>query len=127
MESQKIINLLDDQDIESQAFATKKWYIINDQTGGPAYGPGDGNQSIKFNTKVIKSNLCDYSDAYILVTGNIRNKVAAPAEGDLKNIAFKTCAPFRKCIVNINDEFIEETEYIDIVSPMYRILYRIFR
>ena len=73
METQKIINLLGDNDIESQKFATNKWYLINDQTSGGGvnpYGLG-GIQSIKYDTKVIKSNLCDYSDAYILVTRNI--------------------------------------------------------
>ena len=74
MEIQKIINLLDSNDNESQKFATKRWYIINDQnTGNNAYGNGEDGTTIKFETKVIKPNLCDYSDAYILVTGNIQN------------------------------------------------------
>ena len=70
MESQKIINLLDSNDNESQKFATKRWYIIYDQsTGGEnPYGNGEDSTTIKFETKVIKPNLCDYSDAYILVT-----------------------------------------------------------
>ena len=68
MESQKIINLLNKNDIESPKFTTKKWYIINDQSNG-AYGDGTKkSDTIKFETKVIKPNLCDYSDAYILVT-----------------------------------------------------------
>ena len=124
MEAQKIINLLDDNDIELEKFATRKWYIINDQTGGGVdpYGPGDGNQTTKYDTKVIKSNLCDYSDAYILITGNIRNK-AAVASGNLaKNVAFKNCAPFTKCTVNINDEFVQMAEDVNIVSPMYNLL-----
>ena len=66
MESQKIINLLDSNDNE-------RWYIINDQnTGNSAYGNGKDGAKINFETKVIKSNLCDYSDGYILVTGNIQ-------------------------------------------------------
>ena len=79
-------------------------------------------QPIKFDTKVIKSNLCDYSDAYILVTGHINNKVVPIAGAVLRNIAFKNCAPFRSCGVNINDEFIEKAENIDIISPMYNLL-----
>ena len=67
METQKIVNLFYSSDIES----SKKWYIINDQNNGQ-YGEGNQNDStIKFETKIIKPNLCDYSDAYILVTGNI--------------------------------------------------------
>ena len=85
MESQKIINLLNNNDIESQKPTTKKWYIINDQNNGQ-YGEGNGNDStIKVETKVIKHNLCDYSDAYILVTGDI-----IVNEGDANtNVAFK--------------------------------------
>ena len=67
METQKIVNLFYSSDIES----SKKWYIINDQNNGQ-YGEGNQNDStIKFEAKIIKPNLCDYSDAYILVTGNI--------------------------------------------------------
>ena len=65
--------------------ATRKWCIINDQNNGQ-YGRGNENDAtIKFETKVIKPNLCDYSDAYILVTGDI--KVAAVAADT--NVAFK--------------------------------------
>ena len=104
MESQKIINLLDSNDNESQKFATKRWYIINDQnTGNNAYGNGEDGTTIKFETKAIKPNLCDYSDAYILVIGNIQNKPANSV------MAFKNCAPFRTCDVTI-------------VMPMYNLL-----
>ena len=68
--------------------------------------------TIKFETKVIKPNLCDYSDAYILVTGNIQNKPANSV------VAFKNCAPFRTCDVTINDEHFEKAEDLDIVMPM---------
>ena len=78
MESQKIVNLLKYPDNKSTRFATRKWYIINDQNNGQ-YGIGNENDSIiKFETKSIKPFLCDYSDAYILVTGDI--KVAGIAE-----------------------------------------------
>ena len=91
MKSQKIISLLDSNDNKSQKFATKRWYIINDQnTGNNAYGNGEDGTTIKFETKVIKPNLCDYS-AYILVTGNIQNKPANSV------VAFKNCVPFRTC------------------------------
>ena len=64
MESQKIINLLNSNDNESQKFATKRCYIINDQnTGDNAYGNGEDGTTIKFETKVIKPNLCDYYNA----------------------------------------------------------------
>ena len=117
MESQKIINLLDSNDNESQKFVTKRWYIINDQnTGNNAYGNGKDGTTIKYETKVIKPNLCDCSDAYILVTGNIQNKPANSV------VAFKNCAPFRTCDVTINDEHVEKAEDLEIVMPMYNLL-----
>ena len=72
METQKIVNLLNDSDNESSKFATRKWYVVNDQNNGQ-YGRGNENDStIKFETKGIKPNLCDYSDTYILVTGDVK-------------------------------------------------------
>ena len=98
METHKIAHLLGDVDNESPKFATRKWYIINDQSN-TGYGNGDENSAIvKFETKVIKSNLCDYSDAYILVTGDI-----TATGGDAgTRVAFKNYAPFTKCITHIN-------------------------
>ena len=117
MESQKIINLLDGNDNESQRFATKRWYIINDQnTGNNAYGNGEDGTTIKFETKVIKPNSCDYSDAYILVIGNIQNKPANSV------VAFKNCALFRTCDVTINNEHVEKAEDLDIVMSMHNLL-----
>ena len=89
METQKIANLLGDADTESSKFATRKWYIINDQNNTNC---GDGNEdstTTKFETKVIQSNFSDYSDAYILVTGDI----TATGGGDDTRVAFKNCAP----------------------------------
>ena len=117
MESQKIINLLDSSDNESQKFATKRWFIISDQNAGNnAYGNDEDGTTIKFETKVIKPNLCDYSDAYILVIGNIQNKRANSV------VAFENCGPFRTCDVTINDEHVEKAEDLDIVMPMYNLL-----
>ena len=85
MESRKIANVLNDPDNKSSKFATRKWYIIIDQNNGQ-YGRGNKNDStIKFETKVIKPNLCCDSDAYILVTGDIKiENIAADT-----NVAFK--------------------------------------
>ena len=117
MESQKIINLLGSNDNESQKFTTKRWYIINDQnTGNNAYGNGEDGTTIKFETEVTKPNLCDYSDAYILVIGNSPNKPANSA------VASKNCAPFRTRDVTINDEHVEKAEDLDVVMPMYNLL-----
>ena len=56
METQKIVNLLNGSENESSRFATRKWYVINDQNNGQ-YGRGNENDvTIKFDTKVIKPN-----------------------------------------------------------------------
>ena len=118
METQKIVNLLNDTDNESSKFATRKWYVINDQNNGE-YGKGSENDlSIKFETKVIKSSLCDYSDVYILVTEDIKVAVV----GADTNIAFKNCAPFTRCVTHINDEHIDTAENLDIIMPMYSLI-----
>ena len=118
METQKIINLLNNSDNESSKFATRKWYIINDQNNGQ-YGRGNENDStIKFETKVIKSYLCDYSDAYILVTGDI--KVTNVAANTI--VAFKNCAPFTRCVTHVNDEHFEAAKNLDIIMPMNNLI-----
>ena len=110
METQKIINLLNGSDNENSRFATKKWYIIDSESNGNY----SQNDEIKFLTRSIESSLCDYSDAYILVTGNI---VVVGADDNTK-VAFKNCAPFRKCRAEINETFIDEAEHINIAMSM---------
>ena len=117
METQKIINLLNNSDNESSKFTRRKWYVINDQNNGQ-HGRGKENDStIKFETKVIKPNLCDYSDAYILLTEDI--KIANVAENT--NVAFKNCAPFTRCVTHINDEHVETAEKLDIIMLLYNL------
>ena len=76
MENQNIINLLDKIDTDSKHFATKKWYIINDENNtnyGVNKDTGAGNpDTIKYDTRVLKPNLSYYAEAYILVNGSIR-------------------------------------------------------
>ena len=67
MEYQKIANLLNDESNKPSKFRTRNWVEINDDIRG-AYSP---NKQIRFKTAMLRSSLCDYSDAYILVRGNI--------------------------------------------------------
>ena len=118
METQNIGNLLGDADIESSKFPTRKWCVINDQNNTD-YGEGNENSTtIKFETKVIISSICDYSDTYILVTRNIT------ATGGAANdrVAFKNCAPFTKCITDINDEHVDNADNLDIIMPLYNLI-----
>ena len=122
MENQKIISLLDKIDIDSKHFATKKWYIINDENN-TNYGVNkdtgaDNPDTIKYDTRVLKPNLCDYAEAYILVDGTIR---AAAADANTR-LALKNCAPFTKCNLEINDEHVDTAENLDITVPMYNLI-----
>ena len=76
---------------------------------------------------MLRSNLCDYSDAYILVKGTITvNGVVNGAENDITRrnrlLILKNNAPFVSCITRINGELIEDADNLDIVMPMYNLL-----
>ena len=114
METEKIINLLNDSSSEESKFATKKWYVIESQTTKGKYKQGN---IIKFETETIKSSFCDYSDAFTLVTGNI----TVAADNNTK-IAFKNCAPFRTCTAKFNDVFADEANDIYIAMLMYNLI-----
>ena len=118
METQKIVNLLGDANNESSKFATRKWYVINDQNNTD-YGKGnEDNTIVKLETKVIKSNLCDYSDSYLLVTGDITE-----TGGDANiRVAFKNCALFKRCITHINAEHVHNADSFDIIMPIYNLI-----
>ena len=122
MENQKIINLIDKIDTDSKHFATKKWYIINDENNtnyGVNKDTGENNpDTIKCDTRVLKPNLCDYAEAYILVDGTIR---AAVADANTR-LALKKCAPFTKCNLEVNDEHVNTAENLDIVMLMYNLI-----
>ena len=122
MENQKIINLLDKIDTDSKHFATKKWYIINDENNtnyGVNKDTGAYNlDTIKYDTRVLKPNLCDYAEAYILIDGTIR---AAAAKVNTR-LALKNCAPFTKCNLENNDEHVDTAENLDITMPMYNLI-----
>ena len=119
MEYQKIANLIDDTSNRPYKFRTRNWVKINDESRG-AYNV---NSQIKIKTTMLKSSLCDYSDAYILVKGTIsvNNTVAADADAnnDDKKVIFNNCAPFTNCISEINDTQINNAKDIDIVMPMH--------
>ena len=122
MEYQKIANLLDNVSNQSSNFRTKNWVEINDESRG-MYTTGS---DIKFKTAMLRSSLCDYSDAYILAKGNISVNNTAAADVDANNtnkkVIFKNCAPFTKCISRINNTDIDNAQDIDIVMPMYNLI-----
>ena len=120
MEFQKIINLLgttsDNKDLP--IFVNKKWIEIYDQSE-KNYRP---NKEIWIKTSMIRSDLCDFSDAYIVVKGTITAEGDNNANKRNKNLACKNNAPFIKCISKINCIKINNTEDLDVVMPMYNLL-----
>ena len=121
MEYQKIANLIDDTTNQPSKFRTKNWVEIKDESRGTY----NVNSQIKFKTTMLKSSLCDYSDAYILVKGIITitgagaDAATRHADERDKGVAFKNCAPFIKCISEINNTQVDNAKDIDIVMPMY--------
>ena len=89
MEYQKIANLLDNASNQPSKFRTKNWVEINDESRG-TYSV---NRQINFKTSMLRSSLCDYSDA-------VNNTAAADADANNTNkqVIFKNCAPFTDCI-----------------------------
>ena len=114
METQKIVNLLNDSNNENSKFATKKWYIIDSEAKGN-YLP---DNEIKFWTSSLESSLCDHSDPYILVTGNI-NVTGGNAS---TKVAFKNWSPFKKCRTEINETFVDDAQHVNIAMPMYNLI-----
>ena len=124
MEYQKIANLRDDTSNQPSKFRTRKLVEINDESRGTY----NVNSQIKFKTTMLKSSLCDYSDAYILVKGTITiegaGADAAARQADERNegVVFKNCAPFINCISEINNTQIDNPKDNDIVMPMYNLI-----
>ena len=119
MEYQKIINLLDNAPNQPTKFSTKNWVEINYGSRGTC----NTNSQIRFETSMLRTTLCDYSDPYILVKGTkaVPNTAAARAnpKNTNKKVIFKNCAPFISCINRINNTQIDDAQYIDVVMPMY--------
>ena len=125
MEYQKIANLLDDSSSNQPSkFRTKNWVEVNDESRGTY----NVNSQIKFKITMLKSSLCDYSDAYILVkekitiTGEGADAAARQADERDKGVVFTNCAPFTICISEINNTQIDNCKDIDIIMPMYNLI-----
>ena len=122
MEYEKIANLIDDASSQSSKFRTENWVEINDKSRGTY----KVNSQIKFKTTMLKSSLCDYSNAYIIVKGTITvNNTAADgaaANNINKKVIFKNCTPVTNWISEINNTQVDNAKDIDIVMPMYNLI-----
>ena len=129
MEYQKIINSLDNKPYQPFKSRSKNCVEINDD----ACGTYNKNSKIKFKTSMLKSSLCDYSEAYILVSGTITidgagaddnakgNERDRTDERD-KEVISKNCAPFTDCTSEINNTQIDNAKDLDVVMPMYNLI-----
>ena len=123
-EYQKIANLLDNEFALSASkqlskFRTRNWIEKNDESRGTYTG-----NDIRFKPTMLRSNLCDYAHAYILVkrtitiTGAGNDDATERADERDKGVTFKNCRPFTKCISRINNTDIDNAQDINIVMPM---------
>ena len=126
MEYQKIINLLDDAMNQPSKSRTRNWVEINDESRGKYDG-----SIIIFKTSIIRSDLCDYRDAYILVSGTItitgagNDDAAKRVDERNRGVIFKNCALFTECIRSTNNTEIDhakDTKDINVVMPMYNLI-----
>ena len=119
MEYDKINNLLDSESEQLSKFVTRGYITVNS-----LLDTYNENKSIRFKTPMLRSNLCDYSDAYILVKGTIKVTGDHPRDGPIQNrpSILKNNALFVSCITRINGELIEDADDLDIVMPMYSLL-----
>ena len=119
MEFKKIVNLLDttSDDKDFPRFVTKIWIEVYDQSD-ENYSV---NKEIRIKTPMLRSDLRDFSDAYIVVKGTITVTNPNNAKRN-KAVAFKNNAPFINCISKINGVQIDNAEDLDVVMPMYNLL-----
>ena len=118
MEFNKINNLLAPEHDEVPRFITKIWIEVQSQSGN-IYNT---SKPIRFKTSMLRSDLCDYSDAYVWLKGEITVTNSHDNANFNKELTLKNNAPFISCISKINDELVENAEDLDIVIPMYNLL-----
>ena len=120
MEYQGITNLLGTTPDEVPRFITKKLIEVHDQSGN-AEDRYKQRKQIRFKTSMLRSDLCDFSNAYIVVEGTIT--VTRTNNRSRKNgpLAFKSNAPFSICISKINNTLIDNVEDLDVAMNMYNL------
>ena len=111
MEYQKITNLLGNTSDKVPRFITKKRIEVHEQSGGTY----NTNKQIRFKTSMLRSDLCGFSDAYIVVEG----KFTVTNPNNDKKLTLKNNEPLTSCILKINNTLIDNAEDLGIVMPMY--------
>ena len=105
---------------EIAKFTTTKWIEIFDQYNGTY----NKNKGIRFKMNQLRNDLCDFNDGYIVVTGKITaTNPGNDANQYNKKLSLKNSAPFFNCTLKINSRLIKDAQDLDIVMPMYNLLY----
>ena len=117
MEYDKINNLLGSESENLSKCITRQYAKVNSLSS--TYNK---NKSIRFRTPMLRSDLCDYADAYILINGTITVAGNHPRDRQNRPLILKNNAPFISCITRINGEVIEDVDDLDIAMPMYNLL-----
>ena len=112
--------MLDNTPNQPTKFRTANWVEINDH----ARGTYSKDSQIKFRTSMLKSSLCDYSDAYRLVKGIISITAQTGDNPNYRNneVVFKNCASFTDCLSEIKNTQIDNAKYSDVVMAMYSLI-----
>ena len=118
MEFNKINNLLGPARDKVPRFITKIWIEIQGQSGNTY----NTSKPIRFKTSMLRSDLCDYSDAYVWVKGKITVTDPNNNVNFDRRLTLKNNAPFISCISKINGKLVENAEDLGIVMPMYNLL-----
>ena len=124
MEYQKITNLLGTTSDNVPRFFTKKWLEFHDHSGNTEDRCKPRKQ-IRFKTTMLRSDPCDFSDAYVVVQRTITLTKDANREfirGRNRSLAFKNNAPFFNSISKINNVLIYNADDLDVVMPMYNLI-----
>ena len=118
MEFNKINNLLGPAHDKVPRFITKKWIEVQSQSGNTY----NTSKPIRFKTSMLRSDLCNYSDAYVRVKGTVTVTNPNNNANFDRRLTLKNSAPFISCVSKINGELVENAEDLDIVIPMYNLL-----
>ena len=116
MEYDKINNLQGNESENLSKFVTRHYVKVNSLSN--TYNE---NKSIRFKTLILRSDLCDYADAYILIDGIITFAGNSPRDRQNRPVILKNNAPFFSCITRINGELIEDADDLDVVMLTYNL------
>ena len=116
--------MLNNRPDQAFKFRTKNWVEINDYS----QGAHNINSQIKFKPAILKSSLCDYSDAYIVVKGTItlvqQGATAAGIQADRndKKVTSKNSTQFTDCITEINKTQVDNAKDLNVAMPVYNVI-----